>query len=469
MAMCWLDLQEVTHDDGAWVWSDGSAPSYENWNSQYDQPGDDYGPEADAVMNAGDVAAYDGTWFDATNGDYAHALCNNNQADCADDIYLAPYMTGCPEGYDFPATEGACQRAADLSSGYEYGGAEGPYGGPDDLANNHPPCFWDGDEEEFCWTRPARGYCPQVSEEWGDLGAVCVRVGGCFETMGCQGGTPRPSITPAPTPSPASCTVRAYESVGCDCDPKSTCEGGMHDGSDEACCGTNGGYCGVEWRGTDGAEWIDIHDDACSGTDFFRVSPGCGIEVKTEWGEAYTYNEGSVLVCGYECEWRATPGCDTVRYLRIYATGPSGWTDPKSTCGMNGPWGNERRTNAKTFSVAEAHDAVTVTATMYSLGTRDGEQSWIDVDGVRRYTAQCRGWPDPVCVESQEYHSVLTSATHDDVFIDSETTSCLEEEMSQIRDRSCVWTVEFIVAHTAAEITIEFGSDVDEDLNNEGR
>ena len=73
---------------------------------------------------------YDGTWFDAPNGDWAHALCNNNQADCADDIYLAPYMTGCPEGYDFPATEGACQRAADLSSGYEYGGAEGPTAGP---------------------------------------------------------------------------------------------------------------------------------------------------------------------------------------------------------------------------------------------------------------------------------------------------------------------------------------------------
>ena len=119
--------------------------------------------------------------------------------------------------------------------------------------------------------------------------------------------------------------MRAYESVGCDCDPKSTCEGGMHDGSDEACCGTNGGYCGVEWRGTDGAEWIDIHDDACSGTDFFRVSPGCGIEVKTEWGEAYTYNEGSVLVCGYECECRATPGCDTVRYVRIFATGPAAY------------------------------------------------------------------------------------------------------------------------------------------------
>ena len=54
MAMCWLDLQEVTHD-GTWVWSDGSTPGYLPWNSQYDQPGDDYGPEADAVMNAGDV------------------------------------------------------------------------------------------------------------------------------------------------------------------------------------------------------------------------------------------------------------------------------------------------------------------------------------------------------------------------------------------------------------------------------
>ena len=182
MAMCWLDLQEVTHD-GTWVWSDGSTPGYLPWNSQYDQPDDGYGPEADAIMNAGDVEVYDGTWFDSQNGDWAHALCNNNQADCADDIYLAPYMTGCPEGYDFPATEGACQRAADLSSGYEYGGAEGPY------AEDHPPCFWDGDEEELCWTRPARGYCPQVSGEWGDLGAVCVRVGGCFETMGCQGGT----------------------------------------------------------------------------------------------------------------------------------------------------------------------------------------------------------------------------------------------------------------------------------------
>ena len=91
------------------------------------------------------------------------------------------------------------------------------------------------------------------------------------------------------------------------------------------CCGTNGGYCGVEWRGTDGAEWIDIHDDACSGTDFFRVSPGCGIEVKTEWGAGLQGNEGSVLVCGYECECRATPGCDTVRYLRIFATGPAAY------------------------------------------------------------------------------------------------------------------------------------------------
>ena len=174
-----LDLQEVTHDGTGLVRRLDARIS--PLNSQYDQPDDGYGPEADAIMNAGGEV-YDGTWFDSQNGDWPRAR-NNNQADCADDIYLAPYMTGCPEGYDFPATEGACQRAADLSSGYEYGGAEGPY------AEDHPPCFWDGDEEELCWTRPARGYCPQVSGEWGDLGAVCVRVGGCFETMGCQGGT----------------------------------------------------------------------------------------------------------------------------------------------------------------------------------------------------------------------------------------------------------------------------------------
>ena len=32
-----------------------------------------------------------------------------------------------------------------------------------------------------------------------------------------------------------------------------------------------------------------------------------------------------MLVCGYECECRATPGCDTVRYLRIFATGPAAY------------------------------------------------------------------------------------------------------------------------------------------------
>ena len=84
------------------------------------------------------------------------------------------------------------RRFADLSSGYDAQNGDYAHAAPERLtadptiANNHPPCFWDGDEEEFCWTRPApTSCCPQVSGEWGDLGAVCVRVGGCFETMGC--------------------------------------------------------------------------------------------------------------------------------------------------------------------------------------------------------------------------------------------------------------------------------------------
>ena len=136
---------------------------------------------------------------------------------------------------------------------------------------------------------------------------------------------------------------------------------------------------------------------------------------------------------------------------------------------MNGPWGNERRTNAKTFSVAEAHDAVAITATMYSLGTRDGEQSWIDVDGERRYSVTCHHSDWGNCAQNQGYENVLYSVTHDDAAMSSTTRSCLQaEDVNTHGEQHCVWTVEFILLHTAAEVTIEFWSDVDEDLNNEG-
>ena len=67
----------------------------------------------------------------------------------------------------------------------------------------------------------------------------------------------------------------------------------MHDESDVACCGDDGGYCNEEWGITD---WVDI----CSCTDFFRISSGCAIDVATGAGGSgtvYTYDE-SVLVCG---------------------------------------------------------------------------------------------------------------------------------------------------------------------------
>ena len=118
------------------------------------------------------------------------------------------------------------------------------------------------------------------------------------------------------------CKVRAYCSVGCECDGSITCD--MHDGSGVACCGDDGGYCGEEWGVTG---WVDI----CSCTDFFRVSPGCSIDVATGSdgsGDVYTY-DASVLVCGYDCDWDGdggydgsanTPGCDAVRSIRVYPT-----------------------------------------------------------------------------------------------------------------------------------------------------
>ena len=55
-----------------------NLPLYTNWNEDYQQPGNDYEVERGTILNAGDVNVYDGTWFDAPDGDYAYALCNTD-------------------------------------------------------------------------------------------------------------------------------------------------------------------------------------------------------------------------------------------------------------------------------------------------------------------------------------------------------------------------------------------------------
>ena len=85
------------------------------------------------------------------------------------------------------------------------------------------------------------------------------------------------------------------------------------------CCGSSGGYCGSEWTSNDPTQWLSV--GGCNGLDFIRVSAGCGVEVATGsdgGGTRYTY-DSSVLVCGYEdCETRSTPGCDSVRSVRLF-------------------------------------------------------------------------------------------------------------------------------------------------------
>jgi len=73
--MCRIDLNDPTLR-GTWRLSDGTLPLYTNWNIQYKQPNNGYGGEYYVIMNAGDVGVYNGSWFDAPDGSFAHALCN---------------------------------------------------------------------------------------------------------------------------------------------------------------------------------------------------------------------------------------------------------------------------------------------------------------------------------------------------------------------------------------------------------
>ena len=73
--MCWIGITDNAIS-GRWINSDGSLPLYTNWNEQYRQPGNNQGHEPYAIINAGDVSVYDGSWFDAPDGSFAYALCN---------------------------------------------------------------------------------------------------------------------------------------------------------------------------------------------------------------------------------------------------------------------------------------------------------------------------------------------------------------------------------------------------------
>jgi len=126
--------------------------------------------------------------------------------DTSDFVLPGPGGKPCPAGYDYIATQEECERAADiLSKSFE--GAEGPYSDGD-----HPPCF--SNPNAIAWVRPLvnkayidDAYCPGISDQWFDLGPVCVKkAGGCWKTLNCweMGNfkNPMPASTPSP-PAPA--------------------------------------------------------------------------------------------------------------------------------------------------------------------------------------------------------------------------------------------------------------------------
>ena len=119
------------------------------------------------------------------------------------------FYTFCPEGYDYPASESVCASIAD-DYGYSYEGAEGPYG------TGHPPCFhaFEGGSNGMAWVY---GYssseCSDMSGDWDDLGAVCVRVGGPYDTMGCTESSTG-ACASASTSVSTTCPIYEREAAG---------------------------------------------------------------------------------------------------------------------------------------------------------------------------------------------------------------------------------------------------------------
>ena len=115
--------------------------------------------------------------------------------------------------------------------------------------------------------------------------------------------------------------ARGCQSWAADCAPRRPPAPAGAPSSANDCCGSQGGYCGNEWSSSNPNQWISV--GSCTGLDFIRVSPGCGVEVATAangGGARYTY-DSSPFVCGRTCESRPTPGCDSVRSIRLFATG----------------------------------------------------------------------------------------------------------------------------------------------------
>ena len=248
-------------------------------------------------------------------------------------------------------------------------------------------------------------------------GGKCIGMTGFYKCTGCPVG-----VDLAEQNNGATCEVRGYCSVG-DC--------GFQ-------WGQGGGFCGIYRNGGDPNRWIHT----CDCLDALTLSEGCSIEVRTGDGLQYTYHS-SVVVCGYEyshavrCgyESRDTPGCDSVRSLRIFDTSSgdncadgcapnpclnhgacvdtiggyycecrdgiasgdglrveqmldSGWSDSKMTGPMHGPWGNNVRQVSTHFRAPLADHAglsisngCQITWRSWSMRSRDGEEDRLRVDG----------------------------------------------------------------------------------------
>ena len=192
MAMCWLDLQEVTHD-GTWVWSDGSTPGYLNWNSQYDQPDDGYGPEADAIMNAGDVGGLRRDLVRRPKRRLRPRALQQQPGGLRRRHLPSAVHDGLPGGLRFPGDRGSLPTSRGPELGLRVRRRRRAYGGPDDLATITRPASGMEMRKNFAGRGPRGATAPRlagsgatsapsasawaaVSRRWGARAAVVICV-----------------------------------------------------------------------------------------------------------------------------------------------------------------------------------------------------------------------------------------------------------------------------------------------------
>ena len=161
------------------------------------------------------------------------------------------------------------------------------------------------------------------------------------------------------------------------------------------------------------------------------------------------------------------------------ASGTSGWTNTESKCpDFHGPWGNDLKVNSKIFALPAPHKMVRIMGTIYAIGSRDGENDGLRLDGNQVYYATSNymdySTTDPsVCVNTPQVydssHVLAYSQSTPVAYLGSSSTSmCFAPGMTASYQGICARQFDLTIAHSSSSLTVEFYSNIDQSLSDEG-